>query len=123
MQLSISSYHLCLFKFTAVASLAALTMLSKAAHAQYTFTSVVNNSTTVPSGGTFSGFQFASISGSNVAFQGLYNGNTAQGIFANTGAGGALSTIADSSSAQAPGGGIFNTFEFGAPRIDRKSVV
>jgi hypothetical protein len=65
----------------------------------------------VSGGGTFSNLGYPSLSGSNVAFRATYTGGTgSDGIFANTGAGGTLTTIATNGSAQAPGGGTFSTF-------------
>jgi PEP-CTERM motif len=90
-------------------AITALTPLS--AHAQYVFTNIADTNTAAPAGGVFGGVSEASLSGSTVAFRGVYvSGDSGiPGIF--TGSGGPVTTIVtkEAGLGNAPGGGDFDS--------------
>jgi hypothetical protein len=82
-------------------------------------TTVVNNITAYPTGGTFTGFSVPAVSGTTVAFGGTNSGpGTALGIFSKTGTG-PLNIIANTSTAVPFGSGNFTSFSdpFNGPTL------
>lgn len=110
----------------AVSVLAALALAAFAApaNAQYLFTSIADDTTGTPNGGTYGGFSNPAVSGVNVAFLGSYSGGTGtSGIFRSNGVittGVARASSGDSSGDATPNGGNFTSLS--APVIDGTGV-
>ena len=80
---------------------------SGAAQATVIFSNVADTTTTAPGHGLFFDFIPPSISGSNLAFQGFYNGGAGRGIYTGSvGAPGATKVVETGDTA--PGHGLFN---------------
>ena len=94
-----------------LALVAAIVLCASAAHAQYTFTNVADTTIASPGVGAFNGLQHAGIRGNTTSFVAGYSGGTLAVFTANV----TLTAIANSGTAQAPGGGTFTAF--GTPVI------